>query len=43
MKRFAKTILKVLIAYTDIVKKEFPSHLEDERIVDILLLLLLFN
>ncbi|XP_031782922.1 protein unc-13 homolog A isoform X6 [Nasonia vitripennis] len=32
MKRFAKTIVKVLIAYADIVKKEFPEHLEDERI-----------
>ncbi|CAG2061447.1 unnamed protein product, partial [Timema podura] len=32
MKRFAKTILKVLVAYADIVKKEFPSHLKEERI-----------
>lgn len=33
MKRFAKTIVKVLLAYADIVKKEFPSHLKEERIV----------
>lgn len=37
MKRFAKTIVKVLIAYADIVKKEFPEHLEDERIACILM------
>lgn len=36
MKRFAKTISKVLLAYADIVKKEFPSHLKEERIVRIL-------
>lgn len=35
MKRFAKTIVKVLIAYADIVKKEFPEHLKEERIVRI--------
>lgn len=33
MKRFAKTIVKVLIAYANIVKREFPNHLKDERIV----------
>lgn len=33
MKRFAKTIVKVLLSYADIVKKEFPAHLKDERIV----------
>ncbi|CAG9772673.1 unnamed protein product [Ceutorhynchus assimilis] len=37
MKRFAKTILKVLIAYADIVKKEFPEHLKEERIACILM------
>nr|CAD7589310.1 unnamed protein product [Timema genevievae] len=37
MKRFAKTILKVLVAYADIVKKEFPSHLKEERIACILM------
>jgi protein unc-13 len=33
MRRFAKTIVKVLIAYADIVKKEFPDQMKDERIV----------
>lgn len=33
MKRFAKTIVKVLIAYADIVKREFADHLKEERIV----------
>lgn len=33
MKRFAKTIVKVLVEYADIVKKEFPIHLKEERIV----------
>jgi hypothetical protein len=33
MKRFAKTIVKVLLAYADIVKREFPAHMKDERIV----------
>lgn len=33
MRRFAKTIVKVLIAYADIVKVEFPDHMKDERIV----------
>ncbi|KAF6210485.1 hypothetical protein GE061_013591 [Apolygus lucorum] len=37
MKRFAKTIVKVLIAYADIVKKEFPSQLKEERIACILM------
>ncbi|XP_054285839.1 protein unc-13 homolog B-like isoform X1 [Macrosteles quadrilineatus] len=37
MKRFAKTIVKVLIAYANIVKKEFPNHLKDERIACILM------
>ncbi|XP_045460242.1 protein unc-13 homolog C isoform X3 [Harmonia axyridis] len=32
MKRFAKTIVKVLIAYADIVKREFADHLKEERI-----------
>ena len=38
MRRFAKTIVKVLIAYADIVKKEFPEHMKDERIVSIIVL-----
>uniref|UniRef100_A0A8D8X0R5 Protein unc-13 homolog B n=1 Tax=Cacopsylla melanoneura TaxID=428564 RepID=A0A8D8X0R5_9HEMI len=37
MKRFAKTIVKVLVAYVDIVKKEFPEHMVDERIACILM------
>ncbi|XP_033224606.1 uncharacterized protein LOC117177790 isoform X2 [Belonocnema kinseyi] len=37
MKRFAKTIVKVLEAYATIVKQEFPSHLKDERIACILM------
>lgn len=37
MRRFAKTIVKVLIAYADIVKKEFPEHMGDERIACILM------
>ena len=34
MKRFAKTIVKVLIGYTDIVKREFSNYVKDERTVD---------
>lgn len=37
MKRYAKTIVKVLIAYKDIVKEDFDKHLDDERIVSELL------
>ncbi|XP_037051136.1 uncharacterized protein LOC119085040 isoform X3 [Bradysia coprophila] len=37
MRRFAKTIVKVLIAYADIVKKDFPEHMKDERIACILM------
>ncbi|KAH8241751.1 hypothetical protein KR026_006451, partial [Drosophila bipectinata] len=37
MRRFAKTIVKVLIAYANIVKVEFPEHLKDERIACILM------
>lgn len=33
MRRFAKTIVKVLTAYATIVKREFPEHLKEERIV----------
>lgn len=31
MKRFAKTIVKVLIGYTDIVKKDFSNYVKDEK------------
>lgn len=37
MKRFAKTIVKVLVAYTDIVKKEFPVNVKDERVACIMM------
>ncbi|KAF4526521.1 hypothetical protein B566_EDAN005888 [Ephemera danica] len=37
MKRFAKTIVKVLVEYADIVKREFPMHLKDEKIACILM------
>ncbi|GAB0092116.1 unc-13 [Sergentomyia squamirostris] len=37
MRRFAKTIVKVLVAYADIVKLEFPEHMVDERIACILM------
>lgn len=37
MKRFAKTIVKVLLAYADICKKEFPNYVSDEKKVSILL------
>lgn len=33
MRRFAKTIVKVLIAYADIVKREFPEQMKEERVV----------
>ncbi|XP_017778401.1 PREDICTED: protein unc-13 homolog A isoform X5 [Nicrophorus vespilloides] len=37
MKRFAKTIVKVLIAYADIVKKDFAEHLKEEKLACILM------
>ena len=33
MKRFAKTIVKVLTTYADIEKREFTDYFTDERIV----------
>lgn len=35
MKRFAKTIVKVLLAYAETVKKEFPTQMQEERVVSI--------
>lgn len=43
MRRFAKTIVKVLIAYADIVKKEFPEQMKDERIVSAFLMIFVIN
>ncbi|KAI4460095.1 protein unc-13 [Holotrichia oblita] len=37
MKRFAKTIVKVLLAYADIVKREFPEHMQEQRTACILI------
>ncbi|XP_055942648.1 protein unc-13 homolog B-like isoform X2 [Argiope bruennichi] len=37
MKRFAKTIVKVLTAYADIVKKEFPNFISQEKTACILM------
>ncbi|XP_075749503.1 protein unc-13 homolog B isoform X7 [Rhipicephalus microplus] len=37
MKRFAKTIVKVLTAYADIVKKEFPNYVLQEKTACILM------
>ena len=33
MKRFAKTVVKVLIAYSDVLKRDFPNHVKDESTV----------
>jgi protein unc-13 A/B/C len=37
MKRFAKTIVKVLVSYAEIVKVDFPNHVQDERVACILM------
>lgn len=33
MRRFAKTVVKVLLSYVEIVKADFPDQMKDERIV----------
>ena len=33
MKRFAKTVVKVLMAYSDVLKRDFPNHVKDESTV----------
>jgi len=37
MKRFAKTIVKVLSSYAEILKGEFPNHIENEKTACILM------
>lgn len=33
MKRFAKTVVKVLTAYAELLKQDFPNHVKDEATV----------
>lgn len=33
MRRFAKTVVKVLLSYVEIVKADFPEQMKNERIV----------
>ena len=33
MKRFANTVVKVLTAYADLLKQDFPNHVKDEATV----------
>ena len=33
MKRFARTVVMVLTAYSDLLKADFPSHVKDEATV----------
>ena len=35
MKRFAKIVVKVLTAYADLLKQDFPNHLKDESTVSV--------
>lgn len=37
MHRFAMTVVKVLTAYADLLKNDFPNHLKDERTVSSIL------
>ncbi|KAG1706182.1 Protein unc-13 B [Nymphon striatum] len=43
MKRFAKTIVKVLIQYAEIVKEEFPNYVNQNRTVSIQVACILMN
>lgn len=36
MRRFAKTVVKVLLSYVEIVKADFPDQMKDERIVSVI-------
>lgn len=36
MRRFAKTVVKVLLSYVEIVKIDFPEQMKTERIVSLL-------
>lgn len=33
MRRFAKTVVKVLLSYVEIVRADFPEQMKTERIV----------
>jgi protein unc-13 len=37
MKRFAKTVVKVLMAYSDVLKRDFPNHVKDESTACVLM------
>ena len=43
MKRFAKTVVKVLMAYSDVLKRDFPNHVKDEPTVSHLFAISTFN
>ena len=43
MKRFAKTVVKVLSTYADVLKADFPNHVKDEATVNKLILRLQFQ
>jgi len=37
MKRFAKTVVKVLMTYSDVLKRDFPNHVKDESTACVLM------